>query len=103
MLPRYCVPQRQGDEGSCPSASTLQRCSYPGVWAQLLQVVLLLHLVRPAYVGMHFLVLVKTALILPPTQTLKLPLGASEMAQWVKGWHEDPSSDPQPPCKSQAQ
>lgn len=40
----------------------------------------MLDLVRPVYVGMHFLVLVKTDLILPLTQTLKLPLGAGEMA-----------------------
>lgn len=35
----------------------------------------LVHLFSQTYVGIYFLVVVKTDLILPPTQTLKLPFG----------------------------
>lgn len=92
MLPGYCVPLRSGDEredrmnGSCP----LPRRSCQRVWthqlwggggrAQLLNLVML----ESKYVGIYFLVFVKTDHILSPTQTLKLPSGAGEMAQWVK-------------------
>lgn len=95
MLPRSCVPQKSGDEGeedrlhgSCPSTCPLPRRSCQRVQAhplwrgvrgfQLLDLVML----ESKYVGIYFLVFVKTDVILSPAKTLKLPFGAG---RWLSG------------------
>ena len=56
----------------------------------------LVHPFSQTYVGIHFLVLVKTDLILPPTQTLKLLLGwgASSVNEGLAGGPEFGSPAP---------